>query len=107
MSNIQKGKVTKSELDGVKAYEWGSFQKSLQTVSALADWYQYAYLVGDIIKEYPAVEEQIFSVKPTDMKKVVNKMLETQAWGIGFMRQTKDKSPIDLVYEQLTNHYLG
>jgi predicted Zn-dependent peptidase len=107
LSNIQKGKVTKSELDGVKAYEWGSFQKSLQTVSALADWYQYAYLVGDIIKEYPAVEEQIFSVKPTDMKKVVNKMLESQAWGIGFMRQTKDKSPIDLVFEQLTNHYLG
>ena len=43
LNKIAKGEVAKDELESVKDYEWGSFQKSIQKVSQLASWYQYAY----------------------------------------------------------------
>lgn len=105
LAKIQKGKVTKQELDAIKAYEWGSFQKSLQTVSALADWYQYAYFVGGVIKEYPAVEDQILSVTPVGMRKIVDKLFQSEVWGLGIMSSTKSSPQSDEVEQLLFNSY--
>lgn len=105
MQKIANGEVTKSELDSIKAYEWGSFQKSIQTISTLADWYQYAYFVGGLIKEYPSVEEQIMSVKASDMKKVVQKLFSSNAWGLGIMHGSKDNVVADDLFKLIEKNY--
>ena len=105
LTEIHKGKVSTTELNWVKDFQWGSFQKAIQTVSALADWYQYAYLVGGLVKEYPAVEELIYSVKVSDMKSVVDKLTSSTAWGLGIMQNQKAKTPIEEVNNQLLKFY--
>jgi len=105
LTKILNGKVSTEELNWVKDYQWGSFQKSIQTVSALADWYQYAYLVGGLVKEYPAVEEIIYSVKVSDMKKIVEKLVESSAWSLGIMQNQKTKTEVDNIYQKLNKFY--
>jgi predicted Zn-dependent peptidase len=103
--NIQNGKVSAAELRSVKDYQWGSFQKAIQTVSALADWYQYSYMVGDLVKEYPAVEELIYSVKVSDMKKIVDKLASSSVWGLGIMQNHKTNTAVEDINNQLKNFY--
>lgn len=105
LTEIHKGKVSTNELNWVKDFQWGSFQKAIQTVSALADWYQYAYLVGGLVKEYPAVEELIYSVKVSDMKNIVDKLTSSAAWGLGIMQNQKAKTPIEEINNQLRKFY--
>jgi predicted Zn-dependent peptidase len=102
---VHSGKVSNNELNWVKDFQWGSFQKAIQTVSALADWYQYAYLVGGLVKEYPAVEELIYSVKVSDMKNIVNKLADSSAWGLGIMQRQKAKTPVNDINSKLANFY--
>ena len=105
LKNVADGKVTKEELDGIKAYEWGSFQKSIQTISSLADWYQSAYFVSSVVKEYPAVQDQIMSVKVSGMKNIVEKLFDSPAWGLGLMTNGKENLPIDELYKTIAKNY--
>jgi len=105
LKNVADGKVTKEELDGIKAYEWGSFQKSIQTISSLADWYQYAYFVSSVVKEYPAVQDQIMSVKVSGMKNIVEKLFDSPAWGLGLMTNGKENLPVDDLYKTIAKNY--
>jgi predicted Zn-dependent peptidase len=105
LTEIHKGKVSTNELNWVKDFQWGSFQKAIQTVSALADWYQYAYLVGGLVKEYPAVEELIYSVKVSDMKNIVDKLADSTAWGLGIMQNKKAKTAVADIEGRLSKFY--
>lgn len=105
LQKIANGDVYLTELNSVKDYEWGSFQKAIQTVSQLASWYQYSYFMGEKIKDYDAIEHMIYSVTQADMQAIVQKIFSSSVWGLAFMKSPTDKLPDTDINALIAKHY--
>lgn len=90
VKNIANGQITKSEIEAIKAYQYGSFQRGIQTINQLANWYQPAFVTADIVKDYESVKQRIFRLNKRGITNITNSLLDNPVWGIAIMHSSND-----------------
>lgn len=105
VKNIADGKVTKDEIEAIKAYQYGSFQRGIQTINQLANWYQPAFVTADTVKNYDSVKGRIFGINKQSLSDITNKMLNNPVWGIALMHNNSDKVDSDSLFNDINKVY--
>lgn len=102
---ISNGNITQKEIDDLKAYQLGSFQRGIQTVNQLANWYQPAFVTANKIKDFSSIESRIYSIQKQDLVDIVHKILSNSNWGLGLMYSENDTVDTESLFNDLNSLY--
>jgi predicted Zn-dependent peptidase len=99
VKNMQNGIIDDSELEAAKQYALGSFQKSLQTVGAVASAYS-RYFFDDHVEDMRSVPARVKAITKEDISKAMNMMFSGGLGSVGVLGGTDD-TIADQLHDQL------
>lgn len=99
IKKVKDGKIDESDLEATKQYALGSFQRSMQTVGAVAGAYN-RYFFDGYVEDIRAVPARIKAVSKKDMASAMNRMFEGNIGSVGVLGGTDRKIATQL-QEQL------
>ena len=101
---INKG-INNKEIEQLKSYQFGTYQKMIQTVRQLANWYENYYISTDRVYSYQEFAEYLKGLKADDVNKALSELFNPQAWGMGFMSETKINPEAQEIYSLVSANY--
>jgi len=99
IKKVQKGIIDDASLDAAKQYALGSFQRSMQTVGAIAAAY-HRYFFDEYIEDMPSIPERIKTISKKDMANAMSLMFSEDLGGVGVLGGS-DQSIAYKLHEQL------
>lgn len=83
----EKG-VTDEEIENTKSYSLGAYQMSLQTVSAVSDFYSNAYFRNDEIRNYRQIPDVINNISKRRINRLMREFFDKGRWVFGVVGNT-------------------
>jgi len=87
LKKVQSGLIDDASLDAAKKYALGSFQRSMQTVGAVAAAYG-RYFFDGYIEDMKSIPERIKTVSKKDMAAAMRRMFNEDISGVGVLGGT-------------------
>jgi predicted Zn-dependent peptidase len=87
LKKVQNGLIDDASLDAAKKYALGSFQRSMQTVGAVAAAYG-RYFFDGYIEDMKSIPERIKTVSKKDMAAAMRRMFNEDISGVGVLGGT-------------------
>jgi len=88
IAEICAGKVTDQEIDAIKLYGLGTFQRGIQTVDQLANWYSQDFEFDNSIRNFSDTPKRIKAITRVNIIDAAKMLFDNTAWGLGFMGLT-------------------
>ncbi len=96
------GKISSKELQAVKQYRIGRFQRSAQTVGGIAHGYMSRYFYEDYVEDFYKTPTHIRSVTKREMVESANKLFSEKKWGFGVLGGVSS-APVHRLHEQVSS----
>lgn len=101
---INKG-VSEEDLSQIKSYQYGNYQKMIQTANQLVGWYEGFYVSSEKLITYQEFETYLKNLKQSNIEAVLGRVFQPEAWGVGFMSESKLNSKAQEIYRLLETNY--
>jgi predicted Zn-dependent peptidase len=88
ITEICSGKITNQEIEAVKLYGLGTFQRGIQTVDQLANWYSQDFEFDKNIRNFSDTPKRIKALTKTNIIDAAKMLFDNTAWGLGFLGLT-------------------
>lgn len=85
LNDVFTGKISNDDIEAVKQYSLGKFQRSGQTVGGTANRYAGRYFFDEKIDDYFKIPERIQAVTKNRIVDVANAMFADNIWGFGVL----------------------
>ena len=102
LQKIAKKGIKLSDLNSVKKYALGSFQKSLQTPSNYVAYFANDYYEEDEIRDYQNYKQKLDEVSTEDLSNILDKFIEGKTQTISILGVSSDQP----LAKQLEKQYL-
>lgn len=90
IKKVKEGKIDESDLEATKQYALGSFQRSMQTVGAVANAYG-RYFFDDYVEDVRALPVRIKAISKRDIAKAMSRMFVENIGNVGVLGGTDPK----------------
>jgi len=101
LEKVFEGHISASELQAVKQYRIGRFQRSAQTVSGIAHGYMSRYFYEDYIEDFYATPSHIRAVTKRQMVESALSLFTEKKWGFGVLGGV-ESAPVYHLHEQIS-----
>ncbi len=91
LHKVVTGKISNQEINSAKQYALGRYQRTGQTVSAMANIYANRYFFDDIIENYAKVPTRIKKINKNSIVDISKSMFKDQVWGFGVLGNCGEK----------------
>ena len=91
IGKVMTGHIPHEEIEATKQYALGRYQRSGQTVGALASAYAGRYFFDGVIDDYNRVPERIRAINQEKIIAITNAMFTDDLWGFGVLGNCGDE----------------
>ena len=98
------GRIGDQEVEAVKLFGLGTFQRGIQTVDQLAGWYSQDFEFDDNVRDFEATTRRIKELTKDDIVQAARRLFAGSAWGLGFLGLTPGIDTAGL-YETIAGLY--
>lgn len=88
---VVAGEISNEEVEGVKQFGLGDFQRAFQTVGNLASWYGQSFVMDDIVRDFNEVPTFIANTNRDTVIEAARLLFRDSQWGLGFLAQKDQK----------------
>jgi predicted Zn-dependent peptidase len=102
---VLNGELTELEVDGVKQFGLGDFQRAFQTVGHLASWYGQSFVMDDVVRDFNAVPNLIANTNREMIIESARILFNGSQWGLGFLAQKDQKLDVAALQNRMSKLY--